>query len=169
MKKLSLIFAAMLMTTLHAVAQTAPIAGTWVLVKADKILPNGKQVADYGARPHGLVIFTQDGRYSVQIYRDERLKFTSGDRAKGTAEEYRNASLSMSTHFGRYTVDSAKSTISFQIDRASFPNTDNTTRVIPFQLKGDELSWKLAPRPDGAIPVTVLRRASGCGPSAPAR
>lgn len=138
-----------------------------MLVKADRILPNRQQVADYGASPHGLVIFTQDGRYSVQIYRDERLKFASGDRARGTAEEYRDVSLSMSTHFGLYTVDSAKSTITFHIDRSSFPNTDNTTRVIPFQLQGDLLSWKLAPRPDGAVPVTVLRRASG--PGAPAR
>lgn len=139
-------------------AQTTPVTGTWVLEKADKILPDGQQVADYGADPHGLVIFTADGHYSVQIYRDERMKFASGDRAKGTVEEYKDAVLGMSVHFGRYTVDSAKNTISFQIDRASFPNTDNTTRVTPFEIKGNELSWKLPPRPNGDIPVTVLRR-----------
>jgi hypothetical protein len=155
----------MLIATLPATAaqtstQTSSIVGTWELVKADKILPNGQQVEDYGASPHGLVIFTPEGRYSVQIYRGDRKKFASGDRAKGTAEEYKDASLSMSVHFGRYSVDNSKSTITFEIDRSSFPNTDDTTRITPYVLKGEELSWKQKPRPDGAVPVTVLRRAN---------
>jgi hypothetical protein len=27
-----------------------------------------------------------------------------------------------------------------------------------FNLKGDELSWKVAPRQDGTVPITTLRR-----------
>jgi Lipocalin-like domain len=87
-------------------------------------------------------------------------KFSSDDRAKGSAEEFRDASLSMSVHFGHYTVDPAKHTISFQIDRASWPNWDDTVQVRRYELKGDELSWKVARRPDGSIPITVLRRVS---------
>jgi len=155
-----MLLAAVTMYLQPAPAQTTAVTGTWVLVKADKILPDGKEVEDYGASPHGLVIFTADGRYSVQIYRDARTKFASGDRAKGTAEEYKDAVMGMSVHFGRYSVDSAKNTISFQVDRSSFPNTDDTTRVTPFVLNGDDLSWKLPPRPNGEIPVTVLRRVS---------
>jgi hypothetical protein len=30
--------------------------------------------------------------------------------------------------------------------------------VRAYDLKGDELSWKVPPRPDGSIPVTRLRR-----------
>ena len=66
----------------------------------------------------------------------------------------------MSVHFGRYTVDPAKHTISFQIDRASWPNWDDTVQVRTYELKRDELSWKVARRPDGSIPITVLRRVS---------
>jgi len=86
------------------------------------------------------------------------LKFSSGDKLKGTAEEYKDASLGMSVHFGRYAVDPAKGTISFQIDRASFPNWDDTTQVRTYEMTGDELSWKVPARPDGSIPLTVLRR-----------
>jgi hypothetical protein len=25
-------------------------------------------------------------------------------------------------------------------------------------MNGDELSWKVSPRPDGSIPITILRR-----------
>ena len=94
----------------------------------------------------------------MQIYRAERLKFSSGDKFKGTLEEYRDASLSTSVHFGRYSVDPVKHTITFKIDRSSIPNLDDTTAVRPYELKGDELSWRVAPRQDGSVPITTLRR-----------
>ena len=155
------LLAVMLVGSLAATAQTPDIVGTWVLAKAEKLLPDGTRVSDYGQNPHGLVIFTADGYYSVQIYRAERLKFSSGDKRKGTPEEYKEASLSTSVHFGRYSIDSAKHTITFRIDRSSFPNQDDTTQVRPYEMNGDELSWKVAPRPDGSVPITVLKRAGG--------
>jgi hypothetical protein len=143
-----------------AIARPPFVVGTWVLAGAEKLLPNGQRVADYGPHPHGLVIFTTDGYYSVQIYRAGRLKFSSGDKLKGTLEEYREACLSTSVHFGRYSVDTVRHTITFDVDRSSFPNQDDTVQVRPYVMKGGELSWRVAPRPDGSIPITILRRAS---------
>ena len=159
--KHALILAALMISSLAATAQTSDIAGTWVLVQAKRLLPDGTRVSDYGDNPHGLVIFTADGYYSVQIYRTDRVKFSSGDKLKGSPEEYKEASLNTSSHFGRYSVDSAKHTITFHIDRASFPNQDDTTQVRAYEMNDDELSWKVAPRPDGSIPITVVRRVSG--------
>jgi polyisoprenoid-binding protein YceI len=153
-----LLLAVLSMGALAASAQSPSIVGTWVLTAADKLLPDGTRTSDYGENPHGLVIFTADGYYSVQIYRSDRLKFSSGDKFKGTPEEYKDASLGMSVHFGRYTLDPVKNTISFQIDRASVPNLDGTTQVRVYELKVDELSWKVSARSDGSIPITVLRR-----------
>jgi hypothetical protein len=156
------LLAAALIVSLTASAQNAKqtpdIVGTWVLAAADKLLPDGTRVQDYGPNPHGLVIFTADGFYSLQIYRAERLKFSSGDKFDGTLEEYKEASLSMSTSFGRYSVDPVKHTITFKRDRSSVPNFDDKTGVDPYELKGDELSWKVAARKDGSIPITVLQR-----------
>jgi hypothetical protein len=156
-KYLSLI-ATPLVGSILASAQTPSIVGTWVLSEADKLLPDGSRVSDYGENPHGLVVFTADGHYSVQIYRAIRGKFSSGDRLQGTPDEYKDATLGMSVHFGRYSVDPAKGTISFHVDRASFPNWDDTTQVRSYELKGDELSWRVPARPDGSIPITVVRR-----------
>ncbi|MDE1175901.1 MAG: lipocalin-like domain-containing protein [Edaphobacter sp.] len=139
--------------------QTDSIAGTWLLTGADKILPDGTRIADYGMNPHGLVVFTKDGHYMVEIYRADRARFSSDDKTKVTADEYKQAALGMSVHFGTYMLDSAKGTISFHVDRASNPNWDDTTQVRAYTLRGDELEWKVAARPDGSIPVTVLRRA----------
>lgn len=138
--------------------QTPDIVGTWVVAAVDKLLPDGTRVPDYGSNPHGLAIFTADGYYSLQIYRAERLKFASGEKFTGTPEEYKDASLSMSAGFGRYSFDPVKGTLTFHIDRSSVPNLDDTTQVRIYELKGDEISWKVTARKDGSIPITVLRR-----------
>ncbi|SFW18725.1 Lipocalin-like domain-containing protein [Chitinophaga sancti] len=145
------------MTTL-SFAQSNPLVGSWHLTHADKILPDGKQVADYGENPQGIAIFTADGHYAVEIFRGERQKFLSGDKLKGTPEEYKDAVLSTSCHFGTYSIDEANGMIIFNTDRSSYPNWDNTKRKVTFHIKDDELSWQQSPRPDGSMPVSVFRR-----------
>jgi hypothetical protein len=159
MIKRFLMLAVLLAGSLSAAAQTDSIVGTWVLAAADKLLPDGTRVSDYGSNPHGLAIFTADGYYSLQIYRAERLKFASGEKFSGTPEEYKDASLSMSVSFGRYNFDPVKGTLTFHVDRSSVPNLDDTTQVRSYELKGDTISWKVSARKDGSIPITVLRRA----------
>ena len=145
-------------------------------------------MADFGAGPRGIAVFTADGHYVIEIFRSEHTKFGSGDRAKGSPEEYKDAVLSASCHFGTYTVDESKvtledydgilsadayyailsvdgdiideekGTITFHTERASYPNWDETTRVANFTLEGDKLTWQSPPRPDGVIPVSVFSR-----------
>jgi hypothetical protein len=153
------VLATLLAGATAASAQTPDIVGTWVLAAADKLLLDGTRVQDYGPSPHGLCIFTSDGYYSLQIYRAERLKFSSGEKFSGTPEEYKDVSLGMSVSFGRYSLDPVKGTITFHVDRSSVPNLDDSTGVRSIDLKGDTLSWKVPARKDGSIPITVLRRA----------
>ena len=141
-----------------ALAQKAQLLGTWKLVAADVVRPDGVTAADYGPFPRGLAIFTADSQYVVEIYRSTRTRFASNDRSRGTPEEYRDAALSLSTHFGKYSVDSAKGTLTFAITSASFPNLDGTTQVRHYTITGDTLSWRVPPRPDGSIPVSRFVR-----------
>ena len=155
-------FAVLIGLALHpviVVTQGDLLVGAWKLVGADVIRPDGQTVADYGAAPRGIAMFTADGQYVVEVYRGpQRTKFASNDRTRGTPEEYREAQLSTSTHFGRYTVDPAKGTITFAITCGSYPNLDGTTQVRPFTLVGDTLTWRVPPRPDGSVPVTRFVR-----------
>lgn len=147
------------LSSAHAQTPAAnPFVGTWRLVAADKLLPDGTRVADYGAQPHGMAIFTADGNVVIEVFRDVRVKFVGNDRAEGTFEEYKDAQLSGSCLFGTYSVDPASSKVTMKIDRSTFPNNDDTTQVRAYELKGDTLSWKVPARPDGSIPITVLRR-----------
>jgi hypothetical protein len=106
----------------------------------------------------GQAIFTADGHFSINVFRAERLKFASNDRLRGTPEDYRDVSLSMSTSFGTYTVDAANKTITLQIVSASFPNFDSTTQLRRYTLSGDDLTWQVPPRPDGSVPVSSFTR-----------
>jgi hypothetical protein len=154
------LLATLMSLAMSALSQSTSLVGTWILTGANKIRPDGRQVSDYGTDPHGIVIFTPDGRYVVEIFRSDRKKFASNDRATGTPEEYKDAIMSTSVHFGQYVVDAEKGAIIFKVDRASFPNWDDTTRVSTFTLTGDTLTWRTPPRPDGSIPVTILKRAT---------
>jgi hypothetical protein len=135
-----------------------PLVGTWKLIAADKILPDGTRVIDYGIEPHGLAIFTADGHFMIDVFRDVRTKFAAKDREKATFEEYKEAQLSSSCSFGTYSVDPAAAKLTLHVDRSTYPNNDDTTVVRDYELKGDTLSWRVSPRPDGSIPVTVVRR-----------
>jgi hypothetical protein len=135
-----------------------PLVGVWKLTAADKILPDGTRASDYGAEPHGMAIFTADGLVMIDVFRDKRGKFAANDRAKGTPDEYREAQLNTSCSFGTYSVDVAAGTFTIRIDRSTYPNYDGTTQVRSFELKGNEVSWKVPARPDGSVPVTVMQR-----------
>jgi hypothetical protein len=148
--KKSFFFLAMVFMTMPVFSQSTLLVGSWRLTAADKILPDGSRVPDFGMAPHGIAIFTVDGHYVVEIFR--------ADRKKLAPDQYKDAVQSISCHFGTYTVDAAKGTITFHVDRASFANWDETTQVRNFTLEGDTLSWRVAPRPDGSIPVSVFSR-----------
>ncbi|WP_431216138.1 lipocalin-like domain-containing protein [Puia sp. P3] len=134
--KTGLVAVAVLLFSFAAMAQSNPLIGSWRLIAADKVLPDGRRLPDYGSAPAGLAVFTSDNHYVVEIFSSERLKFASGNRSAGTPGEYKDAVLSTSCHFGTYAVDVTNGTISFQIERSSFPNYDGTTRTNPFMVRG---------------------------------
>lgn len=134
------------------------LTGTWTLVAADKLLPNGTRVHDYGLSPQGRFIVDARGRYVMQIDRTDRPNFASGDRAKGTPAEYRAAILGLSTHFGRVSVDAKDHILIFRIKDASFPNLRGTVQKRHFDYRDGVLSYRVAPRPDGSVPISVWKR-----------
>lgn len=141
-----------------AAVTASSLVGIWTLTAADNLQPDGSRVNAFGSNPQGILVFGADGRYTVQIFREDRMKFASGDKLHGTSDEYKDASLGMSCHFGRYTVDPAKGTITFQVERASFPNWDGATQTRPFTLNGEELEWHVPATPDGKIPISAWHR-----------
>jgi len=136
----------------------SPLRGTWTLVAAERLLPDGERVADYGASPTGRLIVDSQGRYSLQIFKSERLRFASGDKARGKTDEYESAVLGSSTHYGTVVVDAQRHTLSFRIEGASFPNWEGANQQREYTLADGVLTYRVPPRPDGAIPISVWRK-----------
>lgn len=134
------------------------LAGTWSLVAADDLHPDGRRTPGYGDGPEGRLIIDAAGRYSLQIFKRERARFVSGDKRKGSPAEYESAVLGSSTHFGTVRVDDAARILTFRIDRASYPNWEGTEQKRRFELIGDELSYQVPSAPDGTVPISVWRR-----------
>jgi hypothetical protein len=134
------------------------LAGTWTLVAADVLHPDGSRSHDYGDAPKGLLLIDRAGRYSLQLYRAERPRFADPNKAKASAQEYRAAVMGASTHYGTLAVEPDKHQLVFHIEGASFPNWEGQEQTRAFELRGDTLSYRVPPRPDGNVPISVWRR-----------
>ncbi len=134
------------------------LVGTWTLVAADVRHPDGSIGRDYGEAPKGRLMIDARGRYALQIYKSERPRFASGDKARGTPEEYRETVMGMSTHFGTISVDAATRTLIFAIDEASFSNWNGVQQKRHYELKRGELSYSVEARPNGDVPISIWRR-----------
>jgi len=139
-------------------AQESPLRGTWALVAADKILPGGEVARDYGENPKGRLVVDAAGRYSLQIFKSERLRFGTDDKAKGSADEYKSAAMGSSTHYGTVAIDDANGLLVFSIEGSSFPNWEGTVQKRQYELDGGRLTYRVPPRADGSIPVSIWRR-----------
>lgn len=137
------------------------LAGTWTLVAADVLHPDGSRSHDYGDAPKGLLLIDRMGHYSLQIYRADRPRFANPDKAKASAQEYRAAVLGSSTHYGTITVEPDRHQLVFHIEAASFPNWEGQQQTRAFELHGNTLSYRVPPRPNGDVPVSVWRRIGG--------
>jgi hypothetical protein len=126
-----------------AEAQPLSLEGTWVMTSAYEILADGTRTTNYSEHPKGLLMIDKTGRYSLQIFRPERPKFASGDKTRGTPEEYREVVLGSSTHTGHVVVDPLKGKLTFSIDAASYPNWEGAQQVRDYTFKDGTLTYSV--------------------------
>ena len=126
-----------------AETQALSLQGTWTMTAAYEILADGTRTTNYGEHPKGLLMVDKDGRYSLQIFRPNRTKFASGDKTRGSAEEYREAVLGSSTHTGHVVVDTANHKLTFKIDTASYPNWEGAQQVRDYTYTDNTLTYSV--------------------------
>ncbi len=143
-------------------ADLTSLQGTWVMVSAYEIHADGSRTTFYGEHPDGLFIVDATGRYSMQIFRPGRPVFASGDKQRGTAEEYREATVGISTHIGKVSIDPAKHQLVFDVEAASFPNWEGKRQLRDYTFKDGILSYAVPASASGSgtIAYSVWRRAT---------
>lgn len=148
--------------TAHA-EDLASLQGSWVMVAAYEIHADGTRTTNYGEHPDGLFIVDAAGRYSMQIFKVGRPAFASGDKARGTPEEYRAALVGISTHIGKVTIDPAHHQLVFNVQSSSFPNWEGKRQVRDYTYKDGVLSYAVPASASGSgtTAYSVWRRAPG--------
>ena len=124
------------------------LIGAWTLVRCDNVYPDGHRVELYGPHPEGMWLIDAQGDYMMQIVRARRMPFAANDKSKGTADEYRAASMDSNAHYGH--VSANANVMHSQIVHASFPNWDGKSGDTGYTINGDELTYRVAKPSSGA-------------------
>lgn len=134
------------------------LEGTWTMDSAYEILADGTRVTNYGEHPSGLLMVDAAGRYSLQIFRRGRPLFASGDKAAGTVDEYRQAVMGSSTHFGRARVEGDK--LIFDVEAASYPNWEGKRQVRDFHYADGLLTYQVpaSASGNGTVATSIWRK-----------
>ena len=145
----------------------ATLAGTWSLVSAYEIQPDGTRTTNYGEHATGLLMVDGSGRYSLQIFKPGRPLFASGDKSVGTPDEYRSALVGISTHIGKVTIDRSRHQLVFDVQAASFPNWEGKRQVRDFTYQDGLLSYAVLPTAagNGSTAYSVWRRVDSTHPA----
>ncbi|HLI20362.1 MAG TPA: lipocalin-like domain-containing protein [Stellaceae bacterium] len=133
--------------------------GDWALVSFDSFDAAGARVPSMERGDlKGLLVLTKDGLLSVQII-SEIPKLASNDRLKTTAAEDKAVAHGVLSFFGTYTISEADKSISFHIERSSFPNQvtgKGAKRLLT--ISGDEMRFDNPGRTAGGHVVIAWKR-----------
>jgi hypothetical protein len=132
------------------------LIGTWTFISSTGKLPDGSPL--WGANPKGLLIFTDNGRFSSHIVRSDRKKFASNNRLQGTADDNKATAQATISGFGTYTVNEANKTYTLRYEGSSYPNQEGTESTRPVALAGDELKVTNPSPTIGGPPTELLYR-----------
>jgi len=131
-------------------------AGTWSLAAVENINPDSSKTLPYGENPQGLLVFEPNGDYAIQILKAVRPKVAANDKNKATPEE--NAALVQgnNSHFGEYSVDEAKHTITFKVEHAFYPNWEGTVQERSYTLENNLLRYIVTHTTNGGAITAVV-------------
>jgi hypothetical protein len=134
------------------------LVGSWTLVSAETIEPNGTKFPLVKGSPvKGLQTFTADGRVSFQVIGDH-LRVASNDRTKMTPEEMKAMAESTLSYFGTYTVNEAEKSYTLRIESSSFQNQTANPAKRMVELNGDDLKVTNPGRLAGGQTIIVWKR-----------
>ena len=88
------------------------LIGTWLQVSVDVTSTDGTRRALFGDNPKGIVIYTNDGYFSLMQARTDLPKLASGRPATATLDEAKAVVVGSIAYFGRYSLDEASKVLS---------------------------------------------------------
>lgn len=120
------------------------IVGTWTLVSVYDQLYDGKKLNTWGPDVKGSAAYDRSGRFTYMIVAAGRKRSEAGPLAPvGKAIGY----------FGTYSVDEEDSTITWRIERSTYPNWEGRVRKGKITINGNQL---LQVSPPASLPAGTV-------------
>jgi hypothetical protein len=126
------------------------LVGAWTLLLVDAVKADGTHMPEFGPNPDGVLMFSPNGHYSLEIMRASLPKFASNDREKGSVDENKAVVQGTLSHFGTYAANDGDKSVSFRIESSSFPNWDGTKQTRQITALTDDVLTYNVPSPSGA-------------------
>jgi hypothetical protein len=136
------------------------VVGAWTLVAVTAERADGSKAEPFGTNPKGIIIFTDNGHFSLFQSRADIPKLAENDRGKATAEEARAVVGGSIAYYGTYSVNETDNSLSVSLDGATFANLlGGAQRRDITSLTADELRFSNPRTPSGMTLQTVWKRA----------
>jgi hypothetical protein len=134
------------------------IVGAWSLVSVTSEMDDGNKGEPFGSSPKGVIIFSNDGHFSLFQSRAEIPKIAANDRAKATPEEAQSIVASSIAYYGTYSIDEKTKVmlVNLAASVAAIPNQKRTITL----LTSDELKFDNPRTPNGMTLRTTWKRAA---------
>jgi hypothetical protein len=123
------------------------VLGAWKLISIERVSSDGQKSTSLwmGKNPVGLIIYHPAGYMSVQMMRDPRPTFASGDFAKATPEEIKNAYQGYYAYFGTYEVNEKEGFVIHHIKGSMLPIEVGIDYKRTFKISGDRITLTTPP------------------------
>jgi hypothetical protein len=138
------------------------IIGAWTLVAVNSEMDDGQKGEPFGPSPKGVIIFSNDGHFSLFQSRAEIPKIAANDRAKATPEEAQSIVASSIAYYGTYSLDENTKVMVVNLAASTYANVaaiPNQKRTITL-LNSDELKFDNPRTPNGMTLRTSWKRAA---------
>lgn len=130
--------------------------GTWNLVAWRRIAGDGSVSYPLGPDASGLLVYTENGRMTVQIAGADRATVAGDDPLGGDEQARAEAYSTYLAYFGTYAVSGQN--VVHDIEGSLFPNWSGESQVRPFTLDSGQLVLSTPPMElaDGTTVVNEL-------------
>jgi hypothetical protein len=126
------------------------LIGNWRLRSCHFEAADGQRSYPFGVAPVGLLTYGEDGWMSVQIMRENRPNFATGNQLNGSDAEVRAAFEGYNAYFGRYEINHDRREIVHRTVGNLYPNGIGSERVRTYTVDGNILTLTTPPMPFGA-------------------
>jgi hypothetical protein len=115
------------------------LVGAWTLLLNDAVKTDGTHVPQFGPNPSGILMFSPDGHYSVEIMRANLPKLAANNREKPSADEMKAIALGALSHFGTFAANDADKSLTFRVEASSYPNWNGTQQKRTITALSDDV------------------------------